>query len=339
MSSMEYNHMSHSMNKNTAAHPRHARGTPAFVATICLATVIAANQLIYSAEGKTDDTEWEVHYRQGSIHYQNKETPKAIVEFKKALQAVFGDVAGEGPKGDEKTLRSQFDDAKTAARARYRLGLVYESQGKVEEAASLFRDAMAVVSTRGARYLGYKDGCKSCHFKEWKSWKKTKMAQAFEVLKPGAAAENKVKMEFDPQKDYTEDPNCLACHTTGYGLPGGYRIPRNLRYKARKAAEQARGGTCEVCHGPGSIYGPVHKDVDDNARPYAQEEFYAVGEYKVDKWVCTRCHNSKNPTAGPDYHFDFKEHREKDKGTHENFPLIYRIQKKSPATQNDSQSQ
>ena len=35
------------------------------------------------------------------------------------------------------------------------------------------------------------NGCKKCHLKEWKSWSETKMAQAFEQLKPGVAAEAK----------------------------------------------------------------------------------------------------------------------------------------------------
>jgi predicted CXXCH cytochrome family protein len=137
---------------------------------------------------------------------------------------------------------------------RYELGLFYESQGQVDRAAGLFCDALLIVESQDARYLGYKDGCKSCHFKEWKSWKDTKMAQAFEVLKPGVSVEAKEKRKFDPQRDYSEDPNCLPCHTTGYGLPGGYQIPRNARYKVRKAAEQTEGGTCEACHGPGSLH-------------------------------------------------------------------------------------
>jgi len=334
--SVEYRRTRQNINLNMTAYGIHNKKALAFAGTIALSMVIGINQLICSAKNSSGDSTWEPYYRQGSIHYQNKETDKAVVAFKQALKAVFGDISADRRKTDEKTLRGQFDDAKTAALARYKLALVYESQGRLEEAAVLLRDALAVVATKGAHYLGYKDGCKSCHFKEWKSWKKTKMAGAFEVLKPGAAAETKVKLKFDPRKDYTEDPNCLSCHTTGYGLPGGYRIPRNARYKVRKAAEQTRGGTCEACHGPGSIYAPLHKDVDDNARPYTQEEFYAAGENRVDKWVCMRCHNRRNPTAGPDYHFDFKEH--KDKNTHENFPLIYRIQKKTPVTRKDSES-
>ena len=34
-------------------------------------------------------------------------------------------------------------------------------------------------------------GCKKCHFKQTKSWKKTVHATAFETLKPGVKAEEK----------------------------------------------------------------------------------------------------------------------------------------------------
>lgn len=301
----------------------------AIAAVICVVGAAVSYQIVPAAESETVRADWEPGFEQGSTHYQNKETDKAIAAFKDALSKVFPDVGVEIPKTGEQTLRSLFDDEQTAAMARYQLALIYESQGKPEAAAILLRDALTIVSVKDAHYLGYNKGCKSCHYKEWKSWKNTKMAKAFEALKPGASAEIKLKFNFDPKKDYTEDPNCLACHTTGFGLPGGYQIPGGAGYKVREASKQTEGGTCEACHGPGSKYAPVHQDVDDRARKYRQEEFYAAGEHRVDSRICTRCHNARNPTAGPDYHFDFKEHKEKD--THENFPLKYRLPNQTPS--------
>ena len=69
-------------------------------------------------------------------------------------------------------------------------------------------------------FVGTKN-CKKCHIKQFKSWKETKMAKAFEILKPGERAEAKKKAGLDPAKDYTKEAECLACHTTGYGKPGG----------------------------------------------------------------------------------------------------------------------
>lgn len=303
------------------------------IMVVCLLGGAASYRATIAVENQADNGDWESAYRQGSGYYQNKETDKAIAAFKQALISLFGELTVDQINENEETLRELFDNEEDAATARYKLGLIYESQEKLEEAAAMFDDSLHVVLTKGATYLGYRDGCKSCHFKEWKSWKKTKMAKAFETLKPGVSAEAKKELNLDPGKDYTEDPNCLICHTTGFGLPGGYVIPRGAKYKVREASKQTEGGTCEVCHGPGSKYGPIHKDVDDKARKYKPEEFYAAGEYRVDERVCRRCHNRRNPGAPADFKFDFEE--QKDKDTHENFSLMYRVDDETASTPAD----
>jgi len=100
-----------------------------------------------------------------------------------------------------------------------------------------------------ANFVGV-DKCKACHSNvkiggaQYKVWEATKMAKAMETLKPGAAADAKTKAKLDPQKDYTTDPKCLKCHTTGYGQPGGFVSPEKT--------PQLKNAGCEVCHGPGS---------------------------------------------------------------------------------------
>jgi hypothetical protein len=95
------------------------------------------------------------------------------------------------------------------------------------------------------KYVGNKK-CKMCHLKEWKSWNETKMAQAFEQLKPGERAEAKKAAGLDPDKDYTKDETCLSCHTTGYGKPGGFV---NI-----ETTPNLTGVGCEMCHGAGGTY-------------------------------------------------------------------------------------
>jgi hypothetical protein len=159
--------------------------------------------------------------------------------------------------------------------------------------------------------------------KLYKSWKKTKTANSFEVLKPGVKAEVKAKLKFDPQKDYTKDAKCLECHTTGFGLPGGYKIPEPGDSKSAKQAKDNAGITCEACHGPGSRYVPVLKTVMKKKRKYTQDELCQLGQFKVGARVCVTCHNLRNPTAEQDDHFNFAEYKVKD--THEHFPLKYRL--------------
>jgi hypothetical protein len=94
-------------------------------------------------------------------------------------------------------------------------------------------------------YIG-SNNCRKCHMKQYKSWAETKMAKAFEHLKPGVAAEAKQAAGLDPDKDYTSDAACLPCHTTGYGKEGGF--------VDIATTPDLAGVGCEMCHGAGGSY-------------------------------------------------------------------------------------
>ena len=66
------------------------------------------------------------------------------------------------------------------------------------------------------------------------------------------------------------DPQCQSCHTTGYGLPGGFR-------SAARSADRTAVG-CESCHGPAR--GHV-------LRPSERTPFDAKGQ-------CLSCHDPEN---------------------------------------------
>lgn len=161
-------------------------------------------------------------------------------------------------------------------------------------------------------YVGTKN-CKKCHIKEWKSWSETKMAKTFETLKPGVAAEAKQKAGLDPNKDYTTDASCVKCHVTGYGKPGGF-------VSVDKTPELVGVG-CEMCHGAGGTYTKPELMSLKN-KNYKRADVVAAGMVeKVAVEQCLGCHNAESPFVGDDYVFDFEAN--KDKGTHEKFPLKY----------------
>lgn len=170
-------------------------------------------------------------------------------------------------------------------------------------------------------YVGSKN-CKKCHLAVHKSWAKTKMGQALETLKPGNAKENKEKFNLDINKDYSRDEKCIKCHTVGYGKPGGYVLPDPNDKKAVRKAKKLEGVGCETCHGPGSEYAKLHKEIMKSKRKYKVEEMYAAGMTKISKETCLVCHNEESATINPGDVFDYE--KRKDEGTHEHKPLKQR---------------
>ncbi len=71
------------------------------------------------------------------------------------------------------------------------------------------------------------NSCRACHAAEWDVWESTGHAHAWQAL---AEHGNEV------------DPYCQRCHTTGYGLPGGF-------VSAKRSGARVDVG-CEGCHGP-----------------------------------------------------------------------------------------
>lgn len=150
---------------------------------------------------------------------------------------------------------------------------------------------VSVTAVYAADYVGVKK-CKMCHMKQYKSWEQTKMAKSFDGLKPGVSAEAKTAAGLDPDKDYTTDASCLACHT----INGKADLP---------------GVGCESCHGAGSDYLKVMM----TNRDYTKAEIRAAGLIEP-KDTCTKCHNEKSPFFKA---FDYEA--SKDTGTHEHSPL------------------
>lgn len=77
------------------------------------------------------------------------------------------------------------------------------------------------------------DVCRLCHRQEYYTWLATKHAGAYVTLL---------------QQSHHNDPNCLACHTTGYQQPDGYepdRVPALLK-DLRSEDEEARAKAAEA---------------------------------------------------------------------------------------------
>ena len=178
----------------------------------------------------------------------------------------------------------------------------------------------AVPGAEGAEYIG-SNKCKLCHKKNYDSWEKTPHAEALNILKPGQRAEDKVKYNLDPQKDYTADETCLTCHAVGFGKQGGFEVLADEKKAGRIAKTRGHVG-CENCHGAGEGYAKLHKAIKKEKRTYTWSEMEEAGMNKVTAETCTACHNDTGPTYDESKKFDF-EAMEK-KGVHEHIDLKQR---------------
>ncbi len=120
-------------------------------------------------------------------------------------------------------------------------------------------------------YVG-SDACKSCHPAEFASWEESPHGNSLRSLET---------------RGKSSDAACLRCHTTAFGLPGGFaEKPASGDPGAR--TDLARVG-CESCHGPGE--GHVREDASKIGT------IISLGD-KCDSCVilqiCGGCHDDDN---------------------------------------------
>jgi len=106
--------------------------------------------------------------------------------------------------------------------------------------------------------------CVNCHSSEFARWALTGHAQAWLAL---------------VQRKETENPECVGCHTTAYGEPGG------LGELTASNIRKFKGVQCEMCHGPLAGH---PSDPNVTAKPIQESD-------------CIRCHDEAN---SPDFDFE-----------------------------------
>jgi hypothetical protein len=140
-----------------------------------------------------------------------------------------------------------------------------------------------------------------CHGRWYESWRELAKGHSWEALKPGVSPAWKSRAGLEVDKDYTTDPQCLSCHSVGYGKPGGYAIPDPAERKSVRLAAAREGVGCEACHGPGSGFVQIMEEVYRTGRTYKPAELRAAGRHPVGADVCMTCHNeTARCLASPD---------------------------------------
>jgi hypothetical protein len=103
--------------------------------------------------------------------------------------------------------------------------------------------------------------CKDCHQEAYRTWDHSAHATAMQTLAKAS-------------QDY--NPECLKCHTTGYGAPEGFQTARTTPSLINVQ--------CEACHGGGAVH------LQDTAKTYG----------RVAPRVCYTCHTREN---SPEFSF------------------------------------
>ena len=117
------------------------------------------------------------------------------------------------------------------------------------------------------------ESCIQCHQADSEAWALSKHAHAGETLKA---------------KGFHVDAYCLQCHSTGFGLPGGFA-------SIKRTATLAVIG-CESCHGPSAAHAK---------EPTVRTPFAAFDQ-------CIRCHDQENsPTFNRDTYWAKIKHGKK----------------------------
>lgn len=127
--------------------------------------------------------------------------------------------------------------------------------------------------------------CKLCHIKQFYDWQKTDHAGAYVTL---------------IEKGQNDNPQCLRCHSTGFGLPCGFdpaRKPGTLAMEGvpKRPASQdpLKGVGCECCHG-GSRH---HLGIALKDRFAATRT--PLLRAKAARENCVRCHTADRPCRDP----------------------------------------
>ncbi len=105
------------------------------------------------------------------------------------------------------------------------------------------------------RYAG-DAACRACHEREYRDWLMTPHSIAWDSLDKG---------------EKWRDPDCVACHVTGKGRPGGFSEPEKTPHMVNVQ--------CEVCHGMGG--------------GHSAGAAAASNDPAAMKTICVACHTGK----------------------------------------------
>ncbi|WP_200764054.1 multiheme c-type cytochrome [Nitrosophilus alvini] len=149
---------------------------------------------------------------------------------------------------------------------------------------ALGEEAYNKAMTSGKYYYKGNTKCRLCHRQFFIGRKKDKHDFAMKTL---------------IETGYQDNPRCLVCHTTGYGVPNGFI--------STKETPRLANVQCEGCHGPGSLHIKIARKTKKGGGFLAGPENPAVL-----KKMCEACHTERwnRSYKKENFHEAYKKYRD-----------------------------
>lgn len=173
---------------------------------------------------------------------------------------------------------------------------VYQQQLREQELAT--SPELQIAHPSGDAFVGAKT-CGECHSKAFAKWSGTKHAHAFESLEKGRKGQ---------EHDWVSriyDPECLACHVTGWDPQNVLRY--DTGYLDQVTSAHLLGQQCENCHGPGGRHTQLERSFRKDLKSVPRDDLFAARaalkkNYKTaEQDVCAKCHDHEN---SPNFKFE-----------------------------------
>lgn len=200
--------------------------------------------------------------------------------------------------------RDNFEDTRSM------IDLMQKYQTRLKDDKIVLVDGVSAPHPSQAKFVGA-DKCGECHTEAFRIWKDTPHAHALESLNP---SHQRTGYERLNGVDRSYDPECLACHVTGWDpleytrFRSGFLNEEFATNETEKTLHKLLAGSqCENCHGPGSRHVEMVDAGDEDAGKSVR-----VTLEQSKNGICGKCHDGDN---SPKFEFDDYWARVKHYGT------------------------
>jgi Cytochrome c554 and c-prime len=158
---------------------------------------------------------------------------------------------------------------------------------QVSHEVQLMPEVKDLLKPGEAKYVGSAK-CKKCHEEAYEVWKKSAHSHAYKTLVEKA----------DPPSNRQYDPECIVCHTVGFGVVSGY--------VSEAKTPRLKDVGCESCHGPASLHvaNSGNKDWKRRINPWKylppEKRAFATDQF------CQKCHDEDNDVTWKNGAFEKK---------------------------------